>query len=412
LDETSCTIDEAGPFAVVRPASVAEVGDLVRRAADQGHALFPLGGRTMLDVGLPPDRPGVGVDLRGLDAVIDYPARDMTVTVQPGITLARLEALLATERQRLPVDVPQPDRATLGGALAVNVSGPRRYGFGTLRDYVIGMTVINDEGQEAKAGGRVVKNVAGYDLPKLHIGALGTLGIIVQVTLKLRPLPEESALLVLRCEPERLADLLDRLHSTRTRPVCIDVLNGCAARSLPVPSGPAGWVAVIGFEESAETVRWQVQQLIRELSAAGIPGGDTLANATAEPLWRFLRDFRLLPALLTFKANLLSHAVADFCQRAKALHPELLLHAHAGSGIVVGHVPRDLTADRAALMLKELQDTAAAAHGNVVVLRCPSAWKKTLPVWGTPRGDAALMRAVREKLDPRRLFNPGRFLTK
>src|SRR5207248_587611 len=214
LKEATCTIDEAGPFAVVRPTSVAEVGDLVRRAIDQGHALFPLGGRTLLDVGLPPDRAGVGVDLRDLSEVIDYPARDMTVTVQPGITLARLEVLLATERQRLPVDVPQPDRATLGGALAVNASGPRRYGFGTLRDYVIGMTVVNDEGHEAKAGGRVVKNVAGYDLPKLHVGALGTLGIIVQVTLKLRPLPEESALLVLRCEPGGLADLLDRLHAT------------------------------------------------------------------------------------------------------------------------------------------------------------------------------------------------------
>src|SRR5207253_9213768 len=132
-------------------------------------------------------------DLRGLAEVIDYPARDMTITVQAGITLARLQALLATEKQRLPVDVPHPDRATLGGALATNASGPRRLGFGTLRDYVIGMTVVNDEGQEVKAGGRVVKNVAGYDLCKLHVGALGTLGVISQATLKLRPRPEEHA---------------------------------------------------------------------------------------------------------------------------------------------------------------------------------------------------------------------------
>src|SRR5262249_35849741 len=114
----------------------------------------------------------------------------------------------------------------------------------------------------------------------------------------------------------------------------------------------------------------------------------------------------------TFKANLLPHAVADFCQRADSLHPELLLHSHAGSGIVIGHVPIDLTADRAALILKELQDVATAAHGNVVVLRCPPAWKTILPVWGSTRGDPTLMRTVRAKLDPRRLFNPGRFLTK
>ena len=118
------------------------------------------------------------MDCRSLNRVIDYPARDMTITVQAGITIAELQTLLAAENQRLPVDVPHADRATLGGALAVNVSGPRRYGFGTLRDYVIGISTVNDEGQEVKAGGRVVKNVAGYDLCKLHIGALGTLGII------------------------------------------------------------------------------------------------------------------------------------------------------------------------------------------------------------------------------------------
>src|SRR5207237_1012715 len=155
---------------IVRPGSAAEVGDLVRRAAAEGQALYPLGGRTMLGLGLPPARPGYGVDLRSLNRVIDYPARDMTITVQAGITLAEL--------------------------------------------------------QEVKAGGRVVKNVAGYDLCKLHIGALGTLGVITQVTLKVRPVPEAQVLVTLGCEPDALGPLLDQLHETRTRPVCLDVLNG------------------------------------------------------------------------------------------------------------------------------------------------------------------------------------------
>src|SRR5437588_5750684 len=119
----------------------------------------------------------------------------MTVTAQSGITLARLGNVLATENLRLAIDVPNGARATLGGALAVNVSGPRRYGLGTLRDYVIGISAVNDEGQEVKAGGRVVKNVAGYDLCKLYVGSLGTLGIITQVTLKLKPRPDGQALL-------------------------------------------------------------------------------------------------------------------------------------------------------------------------------------------------------------------------
>src|SRR5262249_25511784 len=137
----------------------------------------------MLHIGFPPTRSGIGVDLRRLDQVIDFPARDMTVTVQSGITIAKLQALLKGERQQLPVDIPMAEQATLGGALATNASGPRRYGYGTLRDYVIGISAVNDEGQEIKAGGRVVKNVAGYDLCKLYIGSSWTFAVITHVTL-------------------------------------------------------------------------------------------------------------------------------------------------------------------------------------------------------------------------------------
>src|SRR5262249_5991127 len=136
----TCVIDDFGPLPVARPASVPELGDLVRRAAATGEALYPVGGRTALGLGLPPSHPGTALDLTALDAVIDYPARDMTATVQAGIRLPELQRLLASENQRLPVDVPRPERATLGGALAVNASGPRRCGWGTLRDYVLGIS--------------------------------------------------------------------------------------------------------------------------------------------------------------------------------------------------------------------------------------------------------------------------------
>src|SRR5579871_5747748 len=176
------------------PETVREIGDAVRRARDSAEAIYPVGGRTLLHVGLAASRQGTIVDLRKLDKVVDYPARDMTVTVQAGITVARLAQVLRSEGQRLPVDVPWAEEATLGGALAVNISGPRRFGWGTFRDYVIGIRMVNDQGEEFKAGGRVVKNVAGYDICKLAIGSLGTLGIITEVTLKVRPLAEDQAL--------------------------------------------------------------------------------------------------------------------------------------------------------------------------------------------------------------------------
>jgi glycolate oxidase FAD binding subunit len=421
-DPSSCVIDDAGPFPVVRPASVGELGDVVRRAAADGLALYPVGGRTALDLGLPPARPGLAVDTTALAAVIDYPARDLTVTVQAGIPLDALRRLLATEGQRLPVDVPRPESATLGGALAVNASGPRRLGFGTLRDYVIGISTVNDDGQETKAGGRVVKNVAGYDLCKLHVGALGTLGIISQVTLKLRPLPEETTLLTLGCDGAALAELLDSLHRSRTRPVCLDVLNPAAARALTETAGPglpdAAWAVVLGYEDSRETVNWQVRQLLEELPPRRVRGLDVRSAATAADLWRALIEFptrglgrasEAAPAV-TFRAGLLPSVIASFCLEAAALPAEVQLQAHAGSGIVLGHLEGDLTAARVQEMLKGLQAQVVSARGHLTLPRCPAPWKKEFPVWGPPRGDWALMRQVKERLDPRRLFNPGRFI--
>ncbi|HMC65898.1 MAG TPA: FAD-binding oxidoreductase [Gemmataceae bacterium] len=410
-----CCIDDASKFPVVFPSTVPELGGFVCRIAAQGQAIYPIGGGTMLHLGLPPTKPGVAVDLRTLNQVIDYPARDMTVTVQAGIAIAKLQELLAAEKQRLPIDVPLADQATLGGAIATNMSGPRRYGFGTFRDYVIGISVVNDEGQEVKAGGRVVKNVAGYDLCKLYIGSLGTLGIITQVTLKLKPLPEEGALLTFGCEASGIEPLLELLYHSRTRPVCIDLLNRAAVRSLNERFGnllaEAAWVVVVGFEDNREAVSWQVQQLAKELPSGGPVHADAWHGTAAETLWRALTEFVVEPeARLTFKANVLPGRTAVFCQQAAVLSESIRLQAHAGNGIVLGHVVGDLTLDQAAAMLKGLQEAAQAGHGNVVLLRCPLEWKATLPVWGLPRNDVWLMRTIKKKLDPRGLFNPGRFV--
>jgi glycolate oxidase FAD binding subunit len=413
-EQPFCTIDGFGPVPVLRPTTPAEVRDIVRRAAAENNAIYPLGGRTMLEVGLPPTRSGYGIDLRALNAVLDYPARDMTITVQAGIILAQLQRLLATENQRLPIDVPLAERATLGGTLAVNVSGPRRYGSGTLRDYVIGITTINDEGHETKAGGRVVKNVAGYDLCKLHVGALGTLGIISQVTLKLRPLPEARALVTLGCDSDALEALLDQLHRSRVRPSCVDVVNAAAARVLMrdaaanLPDSP--WVVIVGFEDSSDPVSWQIQQLIKDVAASRVQGLEGRGGAASDGLWQALVELTAPPtAALSFKANLLPSAVAALCREA-AKTDDMLLQAHAGSGIVRGHFLHPPSLEQIQALLDTLHRQAVAAQGNIVLPRCPLEWKKQLPVWGRERGDRWLMRDVKQQLDPRNLFNPGRFV--
>ena len=171
---------------------------------------------------------------RAISRLIDYPFADMTITVEAGMTLSALRAILAEQHQRVLVDAPDPERATLGGIYATNTSGPRRFAAGRPRDQIIGVSFVTSEGVVVKGGGRVVKNVAGYDFPKLLTGSMGTLGIITQLTLKVRPIPEASALVwVPFWNPKSLADTLDQLNTSGTRPVALEFLNG----SVPEPSG-------------------------------------------------------------------------------------------------------------------------------------------------------------------------------
>jgi glycolate oxidase FAD binding subunit len=322
----------------------------------------------------------------------------MTITVEAGITIGALRDVLQKEKLRLPIDVPQSDRATLGGAIAANVSGARRYGYGTLRDYVIGIAACNDEGNEFKAGGRVVKNVAGYDLCKLLVGSLGTLGIITKVTLKLRPGAEQQAMLTLAVNADQIESLLTAVHETRTRPVCVELM-----RAKP----PAGWSMLIGYEGNADAVSWQVQQLVKEI------GGQCPLEAHVDfptnRLWHALTELSALPEWQTvFKVSLPASRVAEFCLHAE--RDASAIRAHAGNGIVHGHWGADLTNERAASILNVWRELVAPFNGSVIVTRCPSEWKKSLSVWGPPTADLWLMRDVKAKIDPRGLFNPGRFV--
>ncbi len=383
-------IDGLIPLAEHSPATVAELSSIVKAARAAGHAVYPVGGRTMTGFGLPPTKPGVAVDLTRLNQVIDYPARDMTVTVQAGIRLAELQAVLATENQELPVDVPMPDRATLGGSIAVNAGGPRRFGCGTLRDYVIGITLMNDEGEAFKAGGRVVKNVAGYDIMKLATGSLGTLGVITQVTLKVKPTAGASEWLALPCPEADVPTVLGILNRTRTRPSAV----------VLTVVGPDREITV-GYEDNPPAVAWQVTQLREELpdglrSRLGVlPPHEAERRRTAQ------RDFPLWDTHpVTFKANVLPALSWEFIKRVGGLGP---VQALVGNGIVFGHLP-----DAAAV--PRLQAAAGECGGNVVLLRCPAEAKTPANVWGKPTGDLGLMRAVKKAFDPQNIFNPGRFV--
>lgn len=388
----------------VTPGEQAEVAATVRDCAANRTPVYPLGGQTALGGGSATKQSGLGLSTTGLTRIVDYPARDMTITVEAGLTLAKLAETLAAENQYLPIDVAAPQTATLGGVMAANFSGPHRYGYGTLRDYVIGVSAVDGRGTTFKAGGRVVKNVAGYDFCKLLCGSLGTLAVVTQVTLKVRPRPAASAIVAYDANDlDRAETLLAALTTTRTTPVAVE---------LTVPHGSPSEV-LIGFEGTAVEVDWLVAQLDRELAPLGAAPKQTLRDGATADVWRKLTEFGCAAesSSLVLKLNVRPSRIVDLCKAIGKLVPGASMQAHAGSGIVLvdcGDMPSH---EAAKLLIRDLRPAAAAAGGQAVVWNCPSPDEWTRQAfWGPTRDDDAVMRAVKRQFDPHGLLNPGRFI--
>ncbi len=396
------------------PATVTELARfLAANAQRERRPLLPVGGRTSLGFGVSPVDNSLEVTTSRLDAVVDYPARDMTVTVQAGCRVSQLQAQLATEKQRLPVDVPLSHRATIGGAVAADTAGPRRLGFGTLRDYVIGISCVTADGRSFKAGGRVVKNVAGYDLCKLMVGSAGTLSVVTEVTLKLKPLPESSALgWVCLDRGDVVEDILGDLVLSRARPVAIELLGPHAGRSVAaesrivLPEGPL--LLGVGLEGSRGEVEWQCDVISRELEAGGAGEVVWVTGDDARKQWGVLTDFQVgVDAPVTIRASLLPSKTVGWV--TAAIDAGVSVQAHAGNGVVVGHLPDDAHGRESAMeVIAPLRDLAESSGGQVVVERCEASWPDARDLWGTPRADWDLMASVKGRFDPDGLLSPGR----
>jgi glycolate oxidase FAD binding subunit len=398
------------------PESVGELSRfLAENAAGQRLALNPLGGGTTLNYGYPPAAGGVAVSSSQLNQVVEYPVRDMTITVEAGISIDELAKLLAKNRQQLPLDVPLSHRATAGGVAATNRSGPRRFGYGTMRDYLIGVAAVDAGGRLFHGGGRVVKNVAGYDICKMLVGSLGTLGFITQLTFKLKPLAETSALLWVSCTLfAEIDDILSRLTTSATRPVVLEVLNPHAARQITAATGvdlAAQFpTLVIGVEGAERECRWQIETLRNELAVLNPEHVETVAEEKTSDLLAALTEYGTKAETpLTFRANLLPSQTINLIEQGTAVG--VAIQAHAGNGIVIGHLPKDAaTLDGASGILTPLRDFTRQHRGNLVILNCDDEWKQHLPLFGEAEPSWAPMQRLKSALDPHNLLNRGRFL--
>lgn len=400
----------------VTPASQTELADVVRRFHDREMPLYPVGGATALDYGLPAKRPGAALSLAGLQAVVDYPARDMTVTIEAGMRVAELARVLAREGQQWPIDVPRAEQATVGGVIATNTNGPRRYGYGSVRDYVIGIHAVDGTGRPFKGGGRVVKNVAGYDFCKLLTGSLGTLGVVTQTTLRLRPLPETSAWRGCAvADLETLDRLLDALSASRTAPVAIEVLTGpawaAAPRLAPLAAGGAYWV-LVRYEGSEPEVAWQLEQLDGECRAAGATLSHVWRGDDADGWLRELAEFpQAAPAPLVAQATVRPSGTVPLFRAFASVDPRVSLLAHAGNGVVVARFSEFPAGGLSRSLVGRVQPEALRYDGAVKILANPGG-QEMAPhtVWGAGGTPLEVMMSVKRQFDPRHVLNPGRFV--
>lgn len=398
------------PRVAVEPEDEEEAAAILAFADGEGLKVLPRGGGTQLGTGFPPRGGDILLSLARLNRVVEHAPGDMTVTVEAGLSLAGVQEALAPAGQWLALDPALPPAATIGGIVATAASGPRRLRYGGPRDQIIGVRIVRADGTIAKGGGKVVKNVAGFDLPKLFTGSLGTLGVIVAATFRLYPRPAASrTVLISAPDPAPLCDLALRVIASTLVASTIDV-----AGATPAGEG-AGCQLAVRFEGLEEATETQARGLIELAGPLGegarIAGGDE-----EEGLWRDaaagLGGAGTGPApALTVKASVLPSDVAHWLERLQAMAEGLRLaahwRAHAGHGLV--HARLRGAEDALLAAVRGLRGVASERGGSLVVTDAPPAAAAVIDVWG-PIPALEPMHRLKEQFDPHATLNPGRFV--
>jgi glycolate dehydrogenase FAD-binding subunit len=403
------SVDGLLPSTVIRPNDAADAARGLHDCDEVAAAVVVWGGGTQMRLGAPPRRYEVAFTTERMTRLLEYEPADLTCRVEAGMRLSDLQATLRAQGQRLPLDAPHPERATVGGMVAANTNGLTRGRYGTVRDWVIGIAVAYPSGKVARAGGKVVKNVAGYDLMKLHIGALGTLGAVAEVNFKVQARPEAEATLLTHFEaPAPALEVGLKLARQYLAPAAAIVFDGDSlSGSLPPPrtgegrgGGATEWTLALKFDGYAREVDAASDLAIRLIREAG---GSVEESETPPAFWDAARDW---PAPEDDGVVLRGVVPLTSSQRLiAAVPPDARVLAQPASGVVDVRVP----ATSAGETLSRLRD-AAGAEGQVVVAAAPVAIKQRVDVWGPPPPGFPIMRALKQALDPNGILNPGRFV--
>jgi len=398
-DQRQFAVDGIEPSWVLLPATASEAATALGICAEHDLAVVPAGRGLRLGRGRVPARLDVVLSTSAMGAIVDHAAADLTVTVEAGATLAAVNDALRSAGQWLPFDPPLPHETTIGGLIAAQAAGPRRQAFGTVRDSLLGVHALLADGTAVKSGGRVVKNVAGYDLHKLLVGSFGTLAVIVEATFKLQPLPETQRLVSFG-------------PGAATRMIALALTLADAnlgAQILELLVGPQGeTVLVAEFAGMAEDVE---EASRRAASRAGQfvaePFDETALRARLDDFERAAPDSVVLRAAVprAFLGAWLGAAL----ERCAPLASRVTAQVHAALGIA--RLRLEAADDqRFPPVLARLRAAAREGGGYLIVEHAPLRWKRWLDVWGPPSAAHDLMKGIKAAFDPRGLLAPGRFV--
>ncbi len=398
-------IDGVAPTAIARPRNAAELCQILAAANDNALAVAPRGGGSMLHLGNPIERLDLIVDATALNRIVSHNAADLTLVVEAGITLAALRLALAEQSQFLGLDAPLPDRATIGGILASGASGPLKWHYGSPRDLVIGMQVAQPDGRLTRSGGTVVKNVSGYDMARLHVGGLGTLGVITEVSFKLTPMPRRETTLIARfpdaqsCTAAALA-----IFNSGVMPLAMTAYDQAVAETIDSANAPQTLAIRLGARQrTLQRMETETLAILAKQSSSI----DKLDDPA--PFWTRLADFGYQPDRQPAMSARISLLPTQIPAIANALSRDegIAIVAQPGYGMMNAHWFNN--AIDLADALRRARRAVHHAGGSLILERAPLSVKAGVDIWDYTGDSLAVMRGLKAQYDPNRILNPNRF---
>ncbi|MEH2291303.1 FAD-binding oxidoreductase [Nostoc sp.] len=392
------------PCCIVYPRTQEQLAAVIATAHANNWRVLPCGSGSKLSWGGLVKGVDVVVSTERINQLIEHTVGDLTVTVEAGMKFSALEALLAKSRQFLALDPTAPESATIGGIVATGDTGSLRQRYGSVRDQLLGITFVRADGQIAKAGGRVVKNVAGYDLMKLLTGSYGTLGFLSQLTFRLYPLAEASGTVVLTGKAEAVSQAADILRGSALTPVQADLLSTKLVSSLGLGEG-LGLIA--RFQSISESVKEQSNRVLEVGEKLGLDGA-IFADSDEDSLWQRLQKrihFTATDSIITCKIGVLPTAAVEILTQVELG----LIHIGSGLGLLQLEDKNQVLEVRDRLGFVGSERTQAN-KGFLTILSAPMAVKEQIDIWGYTGNALPLMRRIKEQFDSKNILSPGRFV--